>query len=140
MCTALLGPLDGNATDIMQKIGLAVIGRSPVERQIAFKQERGWRGLTFYQAHGDEFPNDYGGLSPEGEEWPALNVFTRDADGTIRHFWGGEMPADPDQDPRGAPDLTPLWNVLDLTPAGRGTDWYPKLDYPNAGQAHAATA
>ena len=22
---------------------------------------------------------------------------------------------------------TPLWNSLDLTPAGRGTDWYPKL-------------
>jgi hypothetical protein len=22
-----------------------------------------------------------------------------------------------------------LWNVLDLTPGGRGTDWYPKLSY-----------
>ena len=28
-----------------------------------------------------------------------------------------------------APDPTPLWNILDLTPGGRGTDWYPKLDY-----------
>ena len=25
--------------------------------------------------------------------------------------------------------LWPLWNVLDLTPEGRGTDWYPKLSY-----------
>ncbi len=24
--------------------------------------------------------------------------------------------------------LWPLWNVLDLTPEGRGKDWYPKLD------------
>ena len=23
----------------------------------------------------------------------------------------------------------PLWNALDLTPEGRGKDWYPKLDY-----------
>ncbi|MDF2973601.1 MAG: hypothetical protein K0R61_4051, partial [Microvirga sp.] len=23
----------------------------------------------------------------------------------------------------------PLWNVLDMTPEGRGTDWYPKLNY-----------
>jgi predicted dithiol-disulfide oxidoreductase (DUF899 family) len=23
--------------------------------------------------------------------------------------------------------LWPLWNVLDLTPKGRGTDWYPRL-------------
>ena len=41
---------------------------------------------------------------------------------------GGET-ADPGQDPRGAPDLSPLWNVLDMTPEGRAPDWYPKLDY-----------
>jgi predicted dithiol-disulfide oxidoreductase (DUF899 family) len=59
-------------------------------------------------------------------------VFTR-RNGSIRHFWSGEMgfeTADPSQDPRGAPDLMPLWTVLDCTPEGRGTDWYPKLDYP----------
>ena len=63
---------------------------------------------------------------------PAYNVFTR-RDGTIRHFWSGEMgpaTADPGQDPRGAPDLMPIWTILDTTPEGRGTDWYPKLDYP----------
>jgi predicted dithiol-disulfide oxidoreductase (DUF899 family) len=62
---------------------------------------------------------------------PAFNVFTR-RDGTIRHFWSGEMAdvtADPGQDPRGAPDPAPLWMVLDSTPEGRGADWYPKLDY-----------
>ena len=32
--------------------------------------------------------------------------------------------ADPGQDPRGAPDLMPLWTILDVTPEGRGTDWY----------------
>jgi predicted dithiol-disulfide oxidoreductase (DUF899 family) len=37
--------------------------------------------------------------------------------------------ADPGQDPRGAPDLDPLWLMLDLTPGGRGRDWYPELDY-----------
>jgi predicted dithiol-disulfide oxidoreductase (DUF899 family) len=33
------------------------------------------------------------------------------------------------QDPRGAPDLMPIWTILDATPGGRGTDWYPKLNY-----------
>ena len=52
-------------------------------------------------------------------------------DGTIRHFWSQEMIAsDPGQDPRGAPDPAPLWTVLDMTPEGRGTDWYPSLAYP----------
>jgi len=62
---------------------------------------------------------------------PAYNVFTR-RDDTIRHFWASEMyagSADPGQDPRGAPDLDPLWTLLDTTPDGRGKDWYPKLSY-----------
>jgi predicted dithiol-disulfide oxidoreductase (DUF899 family) len=53
-------------------------------------------------------------------------------DGTIRHFWSAEIfgvASDPGQDPRGAPDLDPLWTLLDDTPEGRGTDWYPKLSY-----------
>lgn len=30
------------------------------------------------------------------------------------------------------PDMNPLWIILDTTPEGRGTDWYPKLDYGDA--------
>ena len=55
--------------------------------------------------------------------------------GQIRHFWGAEMSgetADPGQDPRGAPDPMLLWTLLDLTPGGRGSDWYPRLDYAEA--------
>jgi predicted dithiol-disulfide oxidoreductase (DUF899 family) len=37
--------------------------------------------------------------------------------------------ADPGQDARDAPDIASLWNILDLTPSGRGTDWYPALEY-----------
>jgi len=50
----------------------------------------------------------------------------------VRLFWKSEMTremADPGQDPRDAPDIASLWNVLDLTPHGRGTDWYPALEY-----------
>ena len=37
--------------------------------------------------------------------------------------------ADPGEDPHSAPDPQPLWNIFDLTPEGRETDWYPKLEY-----------
>jgi predicted dithiol-disulfide oxidoreductase (DUF899 family) len=70
-------------------------------------------------------------VSREDADVPAYNVFTR-RDGTVRHFWASEMyasSADPGQDPRGAPDLDPLWTLLDTTPEGRGKDWYPKLNY-----------
>eukprot|EP01034_Spumella_vulgaris_P040233 gene40233-49755_t len=130
MCTAFLGALDIPARDLTQRVALAVLGRSPVERQLAFARERGWRNLTFFATVGDDFARDYRGLAPDGSEWPALDVWVKDG-AKVRHFWGAEMggTADPGQDPRLAPDPTPLWNILDLTPAGRGSDWYPKLAY-----------
>ena len=132
MCTSLLGSLDIPAVDIEQRAALAIIGRSPVARQLAFARERGWRNLKFYQCVGDDFPTDYRGLAPDGSEWPALDVWKKD-DGKVYHFWAGESgkTADPGEDPHGAPDPTPLWTILDLTPGGRGTDWYPKLEYQN---------
>ncbi len=130
MCTAFLGAIDTPARDILQRVAVAVIGRSPVERQLAFARERGWRNLKFYATVGDDFARDYRGLAPDGNEWPALDVWVK-RDGKVLHFWGSELggTADPGEDARGAPDPTPLWNILDLTPAGRGTDWYPKLGY-----------
>jgi predicted dithiol-disulfide oxidoreductase (DUF899 family) len=131
MCSSLLAAWNGEALDIQQRVGLAVIARSPIERLVAFKQERGWRDLPLYSDTAGEFSRDYHAIAPDGSDIPGFNIFTR-RDGKIRHFWSGEMgfdQADPGQDPRGAPDLMPLWNVLDHTPEGRGTNWYPKLDY-----------
>ncbi|MGN6143908.1 MAG: DUF899 family protein [Mesorhizobium sp.] len=130
MCTALVGALAANAADIRQRVALAVVARSPVERLYAFAKERGWKNLPLYSDTTEEFGRDFGSWTAEGD-MPGYHVFTR-RDGTIRHFWSGEMggeTADPGQDPRGAPDFTPLWNVLDTTPAGRDPHWYPKVDY-----------
>ena len=131
MCTALLSSLDGNADHIRQRVALAIVGLSPIERQIAFKVERGWRNLPLYADLNGKFSQDYHAIMDDGVDTAAMNVFTR-KDGTVRHFWGEEMgfeTADPGQDPRGGVDLMALWNVLDLTPGGRGTDWYPRLSY-----------
>ncbi|HET9639797.1 MAG TPA: DUF899 family protein [Allosphingosinicella sp.] len=131
MCTSFLGSLDIPAIDIAQRVALAVIGRSPVERQLAFARERGWRNLKFYATVGDDFPRDYRGLAPNGDEWASLNLWVK-KDGAVRHFWGASEAMgteDPGQDAHLAPDPTPLWNILDLTPGGRGKDWYPSLEY-----------
>jgi len=129
MCTSLLSAWAGEAPDVEQRIALVAIARSPIERLVAFKKERGWRHLRIYSDPSGEYTRDY--VSADDADVPGFNVFTR-RDGTICHFWSGEMgaeTADPGQDPRGAPDLMPLWTILDCTPEGRGTDWYPKLSY-----------
>jgi len=130
MCTSLLSAWDGEAEDVMQRIALAVVARSPIARLLAFKKERGWRHLQLYSDVRGDYTRDY--VSAQDADVPAFNVFTR-RDGSLRHFWSGEMgaaTADPGQDPRGAPDLMPLWTILDSTPDGRGSDWYPALSYP----------
>ena len=130
MCTNWLGAVNGNAADIKQRVALKILGRSPVERQFAFAQERGWRDLDFVQTVGDDYAHDLGLLKDEGE-YPALVIFQRQGD-QVRLFWMSEMSfamADPGQDPRDAPDIASLWSILDLTPEGRPADWYPKLRY-----------
>jgi predicted dithiol-disulfide oxidoreductase (DUF899 family) len=107
------------------------IARSPIERLVAFKRQRGWHHLPLYSDTSGEFSRDYHAITKEGGDDAAFHVFTR-RDGAVRHFWSGEMgfaTADPGQDPRGAPDLMPIWTILDATPDGRGKDWYPKLSY-----------
>jgi predicted dithiol-disulfide oxidoreductase (DUF899 family) len=131
MCTSLLSAWEGEARDLKQRIALAVVARSTIKRLRAFANERGWHDLPLYSDATGDFSRDYHGWTDAGGDSAAFNVFTR-RDGVIRHFWSGEMTeetADPGQDPRGAPDLMPLWTVLDCTPEGRGSDWYPKLDY-----------
>lgn len=131
MCTNWLGAVNGNANDIKQRVALKIFGRSTVERQKAFAQERGWQALDFVQTVGEQYAQDFRLLNADGSENPALAVFKRNGDG-IRLFWKSEMTremADPGQDPRDAPDIASLWSILDLTPGGRGTDWYPSLEY-----------
>jgi predicted dithiol-disulfide oxidoreductase (DUF899 family) len=131
MCTNWLGGVNGNAMDIQQRVALKILGRSPVERQRAFAAERGWQHLDFVQTVGDAYAKDLGLLDAKGNEGAAITVYQRTGD-EVRLFYAAEMPleaADPGQDPRTAPDIAPLWSILDLTPTGRDQDWYPKLSY-----------
>lgn len=132
MCTAMLTSWDGTARNLRERVALAVTARSPIHRILDFKDERGWRNLPLYSDGKGDYTRTY--VSAEDGDVPGLNIFTR-KDGKIRHFWAGEMSggmADPGQDPRGAPDADPLWTILDLTPEGRGDNWYPKLEYTHA--------
>ena len=130
MCTSFVGSLDIPVPDIEQRLAIAILGRSPVARQLAFARERGWSNLDFYQTVGDDFARDYRALV-DGEEGAAVLMWQRVGD-EVRLFWaaeGGAETADPGQDSHLAPDPTPLWTLLDYTPGGRGTSWYPKLEY-----------
>lgn len=129
-CSSFMATWESKMADLDQLVSFVMVARSPIERLIAAKRARGWTRLRIFSDLAGDFTRDY--VSAEDDDVPGYTVFTR-RDGVIRHFWSGEMGgdmADPGQDPRGAPDPDPLWLLLDTTPEGRGTDWYPKLSYP----------
>jgi predicted dithiol-disulfide oxidoreductase (DUF899 family) len=128
-CTSFLSAWNGVAVNLRERVAIAVTARSPIERLLGYKRQRAFANLSFVSDLTGHYTRTY--VSVEDADIPGFSVFTR-RDGVVRHFYSGEMSgamADPGQDPRGAPDLDPLWLMLDLTPAGRGTDWYPKLEY-----------
>jgi predicted dithiol-disulfide oxidoreductase (DUF899 family) len=131
-CVALLDQLDGAVEHATQHLNLAVVAKAPLERILAFAEERGWRRLRLLSSAANSYNRDYHGETAEGHQRPMLNVFHRDGE-VIRHFWGSELfyaPADPGQDPRHVGTLEPVWNLFDLTPEGRPTDWDEQLLYP----------
>lgn len=128
MCSSMLDAWDGEARHLEQRVAIAVVARSPIERTLAYANERGWNGLAFYSDASGDYTADY--VGDRDADWPAYTVFHKTGD-TIRHFYSSEgnaEMADPGQDPHTAPDMNPLWVLLDTTPGGRGTDWYPALD------------
>jgi predicted dithiol-disulfide oxidoreductase (DUF899 family) len=130
-CVALLDQLEGAAEHAGQRVNLVVVARAPLPRILAFAEERGWRRLRLLSSGANTYNRDYLAETAEGAQRPMLNVFRRDGE-RIRHFWGSELlyaPTDAGQDPRHVGTLEPLWNLFDLTPEGRPTEWDEQLSY-----------
>lgn len=132
MCTSFLDALDRQAEALSQTISLAISAKSPIARVRDFARGRGWAHLRLLSSAGSTYQKDYLGEDEEGHQMPMMNVFVK-RDGKVHHFWGSEMlyadERTKETDSRHIDMMWPLWNVLDLTPGGRGATWYPKLRY-----------
>jgi predicted dithiol-disulfide oxidoreductase (DUF899 family) len=133
LCTSFLDALEAQADHISQQVALAVVAKSPSPRIHEFTDPRGWKRLRLVSSNRSTYHRDYHGELPNGGQMPMMNVFTK-TDGKVRHFWGSELLYATDREAEGIDSrhidiLWPLWNVLDLTPQGRGKTWYPQLSY-----------
>jgi predicted dithiol-disulfide oxidoreductase (DUF899 family) len=131
-CTSILDSLDGAAQHLARRINLAVVAKSDPERIRTFARERGWRFLRLLSSQNNTYNRDYLGETEAGEQMPVMNVFVRDGGG-FRHTWGTELlfaPRDEGMEGRHVDLIWPIWNVLDMTPQGRGTESrWPALRY-----------
>lgn len=131
MCSSFIDSLDGAATHLAQRANLAIVAKSPIDRIYDFASKRGWRNLRLLSSASNNYNRDYHGEAPNGGQLPMLNVFTR-RKGKLYHTYATElqfMKPDKGQNERHLDMLWPLWNLLDVTPEGRGTDWFPSLNY-----------
>jgi predicted dithiol-disulfide oxidoreductase (DUF899 family) len=131
-CTSILDSLDGAAPHLAHMVSLVVVAKSDPARIRNFAAERGWRNLRLLSSRHNSYNRDYHAEWPDGTQSPILNVFARDGD-AIRHRWATELmfaSREDGEDPRHVDSIWPIWNVLDLTPGGRGDDPdFPAMQY-----------
>ena len=134
MCTAWLDGANGVAHHLAQNLDFAVVAAADVPALRSHARARGWDKLRLLSAGHSTFKYDLGSEDREGHQDSTISVFTRDADGTVRHFYSAHPRMGPDVKERGIDLLAPIWHFLDLTPQGRG-NWYTSLDYGTKVQA-----
>jgi predicted dithiol-disulfide oxidoreductase (DUF899 family) len=134
MCTAWLDGANGVAHHLAQNLDFAVVAAADLPTLRAFARERGWDKLRLLSAGNNTFKYNLGSETREVQQDSTVSVFTRDADGTVRHFYTAHPRMAPDILERGIDLLAPIWHFLDLTPQGRGK-WYANLAYGTKVQA-----
>lgn len=128
-CTSLIDGFNGFIHHLTDRLNFAVVAKSPVKRIVDTGKSRGWKDIRLLSSENNTFNTDYFAETGDGAQMPMCDVFVKRNDG-IYHFWGSELLYAPAEGhPRHMDLMWPIWNFLDLTPEGRGTDWHPKLSY-----------
>jgi predicted dithiol-disulfide oxidoreductase (DUF899 family) len=113
---------------------MAVVGAARPQQFKELARLRGW-SIPVYSAGESSYILDY--FPREGADNPALitmmNVFRKNGDGVF-HSWGSELVAHPKENghPCHVDTVWPFWNLLDMTPEGRGDIFVPPQDYEHA--------
>src|SRR5437773_1514658 len=135
MCTLIIDGWNGVAHHLAQNVDIAIVAAASPTALRAHARSRGWNSLRLLSCGANTFKYDLHSEDGEGNQDSTVSVFTRDKDGTLRHFYTAHPSMSHDIKERGLDLLTPAYNILDLTPQGRG-DWYADLGYGT--KVHAA--
>jgi predicted dithiol-disulfide oxidoreductase (DUF899 family) len=138
MCTMWIDGYNSISQHLAQNIDFVVLAAADPATLRAHARRRGWDKLRLLSAGVSTFKYDLGSEDAEGNQDSTISVFTRDGDGSIRHFYTTHPRMSDEIDQRGIDLLSPVWHFLDLTPDGRD-DWYPELSYSETA-AQTATA
>jgi predicted dithiol-disulfide oxidoreductase (DUF899 family) len=128
MCTLIIDGLNGVGHHIAQNVDLVIVAAADPPTLRAHARKRGWDNLRLLSCGANTFKYDLGSEDREGRQDSEVSVFTKDPDGTLRHFYSAHPKLAADIKERGLDLLCPVYNVLDLTPQARG-NWYASFAY-----------
>jgi predicted dithiol-disulfide oxidoreductase (DUF899 family) len=127
MCTMWADGYDAVMPHLRQRIDYAMVVAGDLDRFVPFATSRGWDNTEVLSAEESTFKIDHGSQDADGNQSPAVSVFTLGRDGAPMHHYTQSAQLS-DSQWRGLDLLTPVWNYLDLTPEGRG-EWFPSIQY-----------
>jgi predicted dithiol-disulfide oxidoreductase (DUF899 family) len=134
-CTSLVDGFNATHHSVVRSAAFAVVAAGGAEQLHRWAQRRGWNSIPLVSGARSSYMLDYAGDpdSTDAAMVSIMNVFRRTPDG-IFHTWASELVNRPMDNghPRHVDLLWPLWNLLDLTPEGRGDAPAPKQDYEHA--------
>jgi len=128
MCTMWIDGWNGVTRHLAQNVDFAIVAAADLPTLRAHARNRGWQHLRLLSAGDSTFKYDLNSEDEEGNQDSTISVFTKDDQGVVRHFYTAHPQMADDIRERGLDLLSPVWNILDLTPQGRD-DWYAELAY-----------
>ncbi|MET9588453.1 DUF899 family protein [Streptomyces sp. NPDC006539] len=128
MCTMWIDGFNGIAHHVARNVDFAIVAAADLPTLRAHARDRHWENLRLLSSRAGTFKYDLGSEDAEGNQDSTVSVFTRDSDGSVRHFYSAHPRMSDDIDQRGIDLLSPVWHILDLTRQGRG-NWFAELSY-----------
>jgi predicted dithiol-disulfide oxidoreductase (DUF899 family) len=128
MCTLIIDGWNGAAHHVAQNADIVIVAAADPITLRAHARKRVWDNLRLLSGGANTFKYDLASEDREGNQDSTVSVFTKDGDGILRHFYSAHPRMAADIKERGLDLLCPVYNILDLTPQGRG-DWYASFGY-----------
>lgn len=126
MCTMWADGYDAVARHLKQRCNLAIVAEADISDFKALAEQRDWTNLRLISSAGTTFKVDFEMADSDGSQSPGISVFAL-KDGLVRHFYSGHAQL-AEGHWRGLDLLSPVWNLFDLLPEGRG-NWMPSVSY-----------
>ena len=132
-CTSIVDGLDVAHLATTQRCALAAVADASAEKLGEWTVRRGWRHIPVVSGRKNSYIMDYAGYEAckDAGMVSNMNVFRRTSAG-IFHFWASELVDHPMEEigsNRHVDMIWPMWNLLDMTPEGRGDILVPRQDY-----------